>query len=179
MFCRFLDPIIHGDYPPEMRQALGSKLPTFSIKERRKLQYKLDFIGINHYTSLYVRDCTFSPCKSSRNIGESFIYTERNGIPIGKPVSFTRNISDYIHVMLYHIYRWSRRVAYCSITFHRPQCQITMLFLTASKRWFCTPWEDTITPPCSSLKTVRMISIIVITWSHTWLSFMITVFLTS
>ncbi|CAL9781238.1 unnamed protein product [Musa acuminata subsp. burmannicoides] len=83
----FLDPIIHGDYPPEMRQALGSKLPTFSIKERRKLQYKLDFIGINHYTSLYVRDCTFSPCKSSRNIGESFIYTERNGIPIGKPTA--------------------------------------------------------------------------------------------
>ncbi|CAL9068357.1 unnamed protein product [Musa banksii] len=83
----FLDPIIHGDYPPEMRQALGSRLPTFSIKERRKLQYKLDFIGINHYTSLYVRDCTFSPCKSSRNIGESFIYTERNGIPIGKPTA--------------------------------------------------------------------------------------------
>ncbi|CAL9781237.1 unnamed protein product [Musa acuminata subsp. burmannicoides] len=83
----FLDPIIHGDYPPEMRQALGSKLPTFSIKERRKLQYKLDFIGINHYTSMYVRDCTFSPCKSSRNIGESFIYTERNGIPIGKPTA--------------------------------------------------------------------------------------------
>ncbi|URD82256.1 Glycosyl hydrolase family 1 [Musa troglodytarum] len=83
----FLDPIIHGDYPPEMRQALGSKLPTFSIKDRRKLQYKLDFIGINHYTSLYVRDCTFSPCKSSDNIDESFIYTERNGIPIGKPTA--------------------------------------------------------------------------------------------
>ncbi|KAJ8509839.1 hypothetical protein OPV22_000273 [Ensete ventricosum] len=84
----FLDPIIHGDYPPEMQQVLGSKLPTFSIKDRRKLQYKLDFIGINHYTSLYVRDCSVPPCNSSGSIDESpFIYNQRNGIPIGKPTA--------------------------------------------------------------------------------------------
>jgi beta-glucosidase len=89
--CRFLDPIIYGDYPPEMRQLLGSKLPTFSPEERRKLGYKLDFIGINHYTTLYAKDCMFSSgCPSS---GQEIHHAlaaftgERNGIPIGPPVS--------------------------------------------------------------------------------------------
>jgi beta-glucosidase/6-phospho-beta-glucosidase/beta-galactosidase len=66
---RFLDPIIYGDYPPEMRQLLGSKLPTFSPEERRKLGYKLDFIGVNHYTTLYAKDCMFSSgCPSGQEI---------------------------------------------------------------------------------------------------------------
>jgi len=87
--CRFLDPIIYGDYPPEMRQLLGSKLPTFSPEERRKLGYKLDFIGINHYTTLYVKDCMFtSDCPSGQDIQYALAaYTgERNGVHIGPPV---------------------------------------------------------------------------------------------
>ncbi|XP_058094669.1 beta-glucosidase 18-like isoform X6 [Magnolia sinica] len=60
----FLDPIIYGDYPPEMRQILGLRLPTFSPNDRRKLQNKLDFIGINHYSSLYAQDCMFFSCNS-------------------------------------------------------------------------------------------------------------------
>ena len=89
---RFLDPIVYGDYPPEMRQLLGSRLPTFSPEERRKLGYKLDFIGINHYTTLYARDCMFSPgCPLGQQSQPALAATtgERNGIPIGPPVSLT------------------------------------------------------------------------------------------
>ncbi|KAH7653642.1 Beta-glucosidase protein [Dioscorea alata] len=70
----FLDPLIYGDYPNEMRKHLGPKLPTFSAKEKETLQLGLDFIGINHYKSLYVGRCGVSYCKVA----------ERNGIPIGK-----------------------------------------------------------------------------------------------
>ena len=90
-FCfRFLDPIIYGDYPPEMRQLLGSRLPTFSPEERRKLDYKLDFIGINHYTTLYAKDCMFSsgcPTGQETTYALAAAIGERIGVPIGPPVS--------------------------------------------------------------------------------------------
>ncbi|XP_066348491.1 beta-glucosidase 18-like [Miscanthus floridulus] len=89
----FLDPIIYGDYPPEMRQLLGSKLPTFSPEERRKLGYKLDFIGINHYTTLYAKDFMFSSgCPSGQEIHHALAaFTgERNGIPIGPPTAMPK-----------------------------------------------------------------------------------------
>ncbi|KAF8702699.1 hypothetical protein HU200_032522 [Digitaria exilis] len=84
----FLDPIIYGDYPPEMRQLLGSRLPSFSPEERRKLGYKLDFIGINHYTTLFVRDCMFSsgcPLRQETHQAQAAVTGERNGLPIGPP----------------------------------------------------------------------------------------------
>ncbi|KAL3726773.1 hypothetical protein ACJRO7_031641 [Eucalyptus globulus] len=56
-FAWFADPSVYGDYPPEMRQVVGSRLPAFSAEERTKLlEVKLDFIGVNHYTTLYVKD---------------------------------------------------------------------------------------------------------------------------
>ncbi|XP_011628484.1 beta-glucosidase 18 [Amborella trichopoda] len=87
----FLDPIVFGDYPPEMRQILGSRLPRFSKEERRKLQNGLDFIGINHYTSLYVKDCLFSECTYGMSSIEGFysMILEREGIPIGEPTAMT------------------------------------------------------------------------------------------
>ncbi|KAG9446603.1 hypothetical protein H6P81_012731 [Aristolochia fimbriata] len=83
----YLDPIMFGDYPPEMRQILGSRLPIFSEEDRRKLGNKLDFIGINHYTTLYVQDCMFFPCKPGDSEGDTFALTtgERDGRLIGTP----------------------------------------------------------------------------------------------
>ncbi|AQK99004.1 Beta-glucosidase 42 [Zea mays] len=48
---RYLDPIYFGDYPESMRQRLGSDLPTFSEKDKKFIKNKIDFIGLNHYTS--------------------------------------------------------------------------------------------------------------------------------
>ncbi|KAM3334346.1 hypothetical protein ACQJBY_029019 [Aegilops geniculata] len=47
----FLDPIYFGDYPESMRQRVGEYLPKFSEKERELMRNKIDFIGLNHYTS--------------------------------------------------------------------------------------------------------------------------------
>jgi beta-glucosidase/6-phospho-beta-glucosidase/beta-galactosidase len=34
-----------------MRQRLGSDLPTFSEKDKEFIRNKIDFVGLNHYTS--------------------------------------------------------------------------------------------------------------------------------
>ncbi|KAL6652391.1 hypothetical protein ACP70R_011316 [Stipagrostis hirtigluma subsp. patula] len=85
----FLDPLVYGDYPPEMRQLLGSRLPSFSPEERRKLRYKLDFIGVNHYTTLYAKDCMFSECPLGQETQHAMaaVTGERNGLPIGRPTA--------------------------------------------------------------------------------------------
>jgi len=49
----FADPVINGDYPAVMRQRLGRRLPTFTPTEQKMLQGSADFLGLNHYTTLY------------------------------------------------------------------------------------------------------------------------------
>lgn len=89
-FYRFLDPIVFGTYPIEMYEILGTSLPTFSLNDLKKLHDGLDFIGINHYTSLYAKDCMFSACEfgmgSSRTEGYAQQTGQKDGINIGEPV---------------------------------------------------------------------------------------------
>jgi beta-glucosidase/6-phospho-beta-glucosidase/beta-galactosidase len=47
------DPIVFGDYPKEMRDRLGERLPLFTEAEQIELKGALDFMGLNHYSTLY------------------------------------------------------------------------------------------------------------------------------
>ncbi len=47
----FADPVYKGDYPAEMRERLGDRLPTFSDDEKEILRGSSDFFGLNHYTT--------------------------------------------------------------------------------------------------------------------------------
>ncbi|PSS06315.1 Beta-glucosidase [Actinidia chinensis var. chinensis] len=80
------DPLVFGDYPPEMRHYHGSELPRFSPEEREYIKGSIDFIGINHYSTFYTKDCIYSSCilGGDRPI-RGFVNTtgERNGVPIG------------------------------------------------------------------------------------------------
>nr|KYP72854.1 Beta-glucosidase 6 [Cajanus cajan] len=93
----FLDPIILGEYPAEMREILGQDLPAFSRKDMEKLKSGLDFIGVNHYTSFFVKDCIFSECEpgrgSSRTEGYALKSPQMNGISIGEPTAL-----DWLYV---------------------------------------------------------------------------------
>ncbi|XP_015691520.1 LOW QUALITY PROTEIN: beta-glucosidase 18-like [Oryza brachyantha] len=88
----FLDPLVYGDYPPEMLRLLGERLPSFSPEDRRRLRYKLDFIGVNHYTTLYVKDCVFSACPLGKQTqhARAAVVGERNGLPIGTPTAMPK-----------------------------------------------------------------------------------------
>ncbi|KAL1567134.1 beta-glucosidase [Salvia divinorum] len=95
-----LDPLVFGEYPPEMRQIHGSELPRFTAEQSLLLSKSIDFIGINHYGTLYAKDCIHSGCicnDSSCTAGSDravrgFVYTtgERNGIPIGERTGMDR-----------------------------------------------------------------------------------------
>jgi len=52
----FADPIWLGDYPLSMKARLGSRLPSFTAAEKRKLKGSADFFGLNHYGSAFARD---------------------------------------------------------------------------------------------------------------------------
>ncbi|KAJ4703174.1 putative Beta-glucosidase [Melia azedarach] len=85
----FLDPIVFGKYPTEMLEILGSTLPVFLKYDLARLKNGLDFIGINHYSSFFIKDCFFSVCKpgpgNSRTEGFILRTAEKNGIFIGEP----------------------------------------------------------------------------------------------
>ncbi|CAH9119373.1 unnamed protein product [Cuscuta europaea] len=87
----FLDPLIYGRYPKEMKEILGSDLPEFSSSDLESLQDAagLDFIGINHYTTYYIQDCLSSKCDSNDPGNykvEGFVSTtlSKNGTTIGE-----------------------------------------------------------------------------------------------
>ncbi|CAM0884543.1 unnamed protein product [Alopecurus aequalis] len=56
MFGWTLEPLVFGDYPQEMKTNVGSRLPTFTKSQSEFVKGAIDFIGINHYYSVYVND---------------------------------------------------------------------------------------------------------------------------
>ncbi|TKY49082.1 inactive beta-glucosidase 14 [Spatholobus suberectus] len=81
-----LDPLVFGEFPAETRSILGTQLPVFSPKEKNLIKGSLDFIGINHYVTLYAKGCSLSACPlgTDRPI-RGFVETTgtRYGTPIG------------------------------------------------------------------------------------------------
>lgn len=49
----FADPIVNGDYPEEMKNLVGERLPAFNETLRNLLRNSCDFLGLNYYTSSY------------------------------------------------------------------------------------------------------------------------------
>eukprot|EP00980_Cylindrotheca_fusiformis_P003968 scaffold874_cov126-Cylindrotheca_fusiformis.AAC.1 len=50
------DPFFFGDYPSQMKERLGDRLPSFSAQERVELIGSLDFMGLNHYSTMYAQE---------------------------------------------------------------------------------------------------------------------------
>ncbi|WZZ62380.1 hypothetical protein YC2023_062487 [Brassica napus] len=58
LFGWMLKPLVFGDYPDAMKRVWGSRLPVFSEEESEKVKGSSDFVGIIHYTTVYVRNST-------------------------------------------------------------------------------------------------------------------------
>lgn len=80
----FADPIFFGDYPNSMKKNIGSRLPTFTEKEKQLLKGSADFLGINGYTSRYVSNETVEREGFQKDSQASQYTTDIHGNLIGE-----------------------------------------------------------------------------------------------
>ncbi|KAB5512243.1 hypothetical protein DKX38_029271 [Salix brachista] len=80
----FMDPLTKGDYPRNMHDFVGGRLPKFTTEESKMLKGSYDFIGINYYTTYYAQNID-ADYQSVGFMSDARVnWTgERNGIPIG------------------------------------------------------------------------------------------------
>nr|AEM44334.1 PEN2 [Arabis alpina] len=48
-------PTAYGDYPETMKKSIGDRLPSFTPEQSKKLIGSCDYVGINYYSSLFVK----------------------------------------------------------------------------------------------------------------------------
>uniref|UniRef100_A0ACD5X4I4 Uncharacterized protein n=1 Tax=Avena sativa TaxID=4498 RepID=A0ACD5X4I4_AVESA len=85
MFNWILEPLVFGDYPKVMKKIVGSRLPSFTRSQSDALMGALDFIGINHYYSLYVNDRPLE--KGARDYAgdlSTYMRASKTDPPVGK-----------------------------------------------------------------------------------------------
>ncbi|MQM12824.1 hypothetical protein Taro_045748 [Colocasia esculenta] len=51
-----MEPLVSGDYPNVMKTIAGSKIPSFTERQKQQLKGAADFFGLNHYASSYIAD---------------------------------------------------------------------------------------------------------------------------
>lgn len=94
----FLDPLFFGRYPNSMQQLVGNRLPEISPEMSKLLTGSLDFVGINHYTTLYARNDRTRFRKfvlQDASTDPAVITTpNRHGVPIGE-----RAASSWLHIV--------------------------------------------------------------------------------
>lgn len=83
MVIRILDPLVYGDYPEIMKKKAGSRIPAFTEEQSELIRGSIDFVGINHYTSVYVSDGKSSADAGLRDYNADLSATFRR-----KPVYF-------------------------------------------------------------------------------------------
>ncbi|WCJ38918.1 beta glucosidase 42 [Euphorbia peplus] len=91
----YLHPIYYGDYPEVMRDILGHRLPKFSEEEKQLLSNSIDFIGLNHYTTRFIKNAKESP-------EDSFYYKAQTMVRLaewegGEPIG-ERAASEWLYV---------------------------------------------------------------------------------
>ena len=53
---QYLDPVLLGRYPDEMREIFGEAWPEFPAEDLALVRERIDFVGVNYYTRSVVRD---------------------------------------------------------------------------------------------------------------------------
>lgn len=56
-----------GDYPDIVKKNAGTRIPTFTKAESSLLKGSLDFLGVNHYATMQIKDKSSSLKKDRRD----------------------------------------------------------------------------------------------------------------
>jgi beta-glucosidase len=74
---QYLDPVIHGRYPDEMREVFGEAWPDFAAEDLTRIRQPIDFLGINYYTRSVTRfEPTALPVRAVSVRQKRHAYTE-------------------------------------------------------------------------------------------------------
>ncbi|KAG8386226.1 hypothetical protein BUALT_Bualt03G0126900 [Buddleja alternifolia] len=94
----FLDPLLLGNYPLSMQKLVAERLPGITPEVSQYLKGSLDFIGINHYTTLYARNdrTRIRKLVLQDALSDSAVMTtsSKHGISIGE-----RAASHWLHIV--------------------------------------------------------------------------------
>jgi beta-glucosidase/6-phospho-beta-glucosidase/beta-galactosidase len=87
-----------------MRQRLGSDLPTFSEKDKKFIKNKIDFIGLNHYTSRLIAH--------HQNPDDVYFYKVQQMERVGMIFSYEGKITNVLfrHQMRSRVFPFTRRM---------------------------------------------------------------------
>ncbi|HWN42430.1 MAG TPA: GH1 family beta-glucosidase [Thermoanaerobaculia bacterium] len=74
---QYLDPVIHGRYPEELREIFGEAWPDFPAADLDHIRQPVDFLGINYYTrAVTCHDPQCLPVRAGRVRQTRHVYTE-------------------------------------------------------------------------------------------------------
>jgi beta-glucosidase len=74
---QYLDPVLLGRYPDELREIFGVAWPEWPDEDMKLIRQRLDFLGINYYTrSVTKHDDAAWPLRASRVLQKQATYTE-------------------------------------------------------------------------------------------------------
>jgi beta-glucosidase len=74
---QYLDPVLLGSYPDELRDIFGEAWPQWPAEDMALIRQPIDFLGINYYTRSVTRhDDTAWPLRASRVLQKQATYTE-------------------------------------------------------------------------------------------------------
>jgi beta-glucosidase len=98
-----------GHYPPSMQKLAGDRLPQFSTQASKLVSGSLDFVGINHYTTLYARNDRMRIRKLIMNdastdaavIPTAYRHGKKIGETVQFPQQFIQNRSKSSFLLLY------------------------------------------------------------------------------
>ncbi|KAI3928249.1 hypothetical protein MKW98_023850 [Papaver atlanticum] len=117
----FFDPLYYGEYPPSMQKLVGERLPKITVETSRLLLGSFDFMGLNHYTTLYARNDRSRIMKMLLQdaTSDAAVITSsyRHGIAIGDKAA-----SNWLHIVPWGI----RQIAnYVKDKYNNPPVIIT------------------------------------------------------
>ncbi|XP_040991677.1 beta-glucosidase 11-like [Juglans microcarpa x Juglans regia] len=52
----YMDPLVYGEYPHVMKKNVGSRLPSFTDFESNQVKGSFDFLGLNYYVTVHIKD---------------------------------------------------------------------------------------------------------------------------
>ncbi len=101
---QFLDPVICGRYPEELKEVFGEASPEWPSEDLVLIRRPVDFIGLNYYTRAVVRrDANQYPLKASPVRQRNAIYTDTGWevYPKGLTDTLVRLKEDYGSPVIY------------------------------------------------------------------------------